>query len=77
MPVNAFGGMVSIYFKPSMGRPIMRKPGSNQTSTAVKAAQMRFAEKMKGRKIASACKGKKWKAFVGCLRTEGYKAMHG
>lgn len=70
--------MVTIYHKPSLdGQIIMRKPRSLQVSTKVKAQQMTFAGKMKGKKIATACKGKKARSFYACLRTEGYKAYHG
>lgn|GEM_PF-3344632 len=70
--------MVSIYVKPSLGgQLILRRPTTRQTSTRVKAAQMNFADKMSGHRIATACKGKKGRSFYGCLRTEGYKAYHG
>lgn len=70
--------LYSVYHKPSLGgQLILRKPRSIQTSPRVAAQQMSFAEKMKGQKIATACRGKKARAFYGCLRTEGYKAYHG
>lgn len=70
--------MVKIYHKPSMGgQLIMRTPRSRQTSPKVKAQQMNFANKMKGKKIATSCRGKKGRSFYGCLKTEGYKAYHG
>lgn len=70
--------MVKIYHKPSLGgQIIMRKPTSRQTSERVKHQQMVFAEKMKGKKIATACKGKKARSFYACLRTEGTKAYSG
>lgn len=70
--------MVTIYHKPSLGgQIIMRKPRSIQKSAKVKAQQMVFATKMKGKKIATACRGKKARSFYACLRTEGTKAYRG
>jgi len=70
--------MVRIYPKPSLGgQLVMRTPRTRQTSPKVKAQQMTFAGKMRGKKIAATCKGKKARNFYGCLRTEGYKAYHG
>lgn len=70
--------MIKIYHKPSLGgQLIMRKPRSIQKSLKVKAQQLVFATKMKGKKIATECKGKKARAFYGCLRTAGHKAYHG
>lgn len=72
------GDLFTIYHKPSLGgQLILRKPRSHQTSERVRAQQMNFAGKMKGQKIATACKGRKARAFYGCLRTEGTKAYHG
>ena len=69
--------MVKLYVKPSMGgQIIMRKPRTNQTSDRVKGAQMNFANKAKGNKIATACRGKKGRSFYGCLKTEGYSHFH-
>jgi len=70
--------MYKMYIKPSMGgQIIMRRPGTKQTSPRVKAQQQNFADKMRGHKIATECKGKKGRSFYGCLRTVGYKAYHG
>ncbi len=46
------------------------------------AAKMRhqmgvFAEKMRDKNIASACRGKKFRQFRGCLRSEGIRAYKG
>lgn len=69
--------MVKLYVKPSLGgQIIMRKPRTNQTSDRVKTAQMNFAKKAAGNKIATACKGKKGRGFYGCLRTKGYEQFH-
>ena len=70
--------MIKIYHKPSMGgQLIFRTPRSHQKSPRVKAQQINFANKMKGKKIATACKGRKARSFYGCLRTEGAKAYAG
>lgn len=69
--------MVKPYVKPSLSKIILRKPRTIQTSARVKAQQITFANKMKGNKIATACKGKKARAFYGCLRTEGHRAYTG
>ena len=70
--------MVKLYVKPSLGgQIIMRKPTTHQTSPRVKAQQISFAEKMRGKKIASNCRGRKGRAFYGCLRTAGHAAYHG
>ncbi len=70
--------MVKVYVKPSMGgQIIMRSPRSVQTSARVAAQQINFAKKMTGKKIASACKGKKGRSFYGCLKTKGHEAYHG
>ena len=69
--------MLKMYAKPSLGVLIFRKPRTVQTSPRVKAQQMLFATKMKGQNIAGACRGRKARAFYGCLRTEGHKAYTG
>lgn len=70
--------MVKIYVKPSLGgQLILRKPRTNQHSERVKNQQINFAEKMRGKKIATTCKGKKGRSFYGCLRTAGHAAYHG
>jgi len=70
--------MVKLYVKPSLGgQIIMRTPRTRQTSPRVRAQQMVFRDKMKGKHIATACRGKKARAFYGCLRTEGTAAYRG
>ena len=70
--------MVKLYVKPSLGgQIIMRSPHTIQHSAAVKNQQINFATKMKGKRIASACKGRKGRGFYGCLKTEGAKAYRG
>ena len=57
------------------------RPKSHDTSrpsAAKMRAQMKnFATKMKGKNIAGECKGKKFKAFRGCLRSRGAAAYAG
>lgn len=70
--------MYKIYVKPTMGgQLVLRKPTTRHTSPRVKAQQMNFANKMRGKKIATACRGKKGRSFYGCLRTEGHNAYSG
>jgi hypothetical protein len=70
--------MVKLYVKPSLGgQIIMRKPTTHQTSAKVKAQQMNFANKMRGKKIAVECRGKKGRSFYGCLKTAGHNAYSG
>jgi len=61
-PNTPFG--TKVYYKPSMGRVIFRKPGVLRRSTNVIARNRAFAAK----KPASSCKGLYWKQFVSCLR---------
>ena len=70
--------MVKLYVKPSLGgQIIMRKPTTHQTSERVKSRQFGFATTMKGNRVAASCKGRKGRAFYGCLRSEGYAHWHG
>ena len=69
--------LFTIYHKPTLGgQLILRRPRSNQKSAKVKAQQINFANRLKGNKVATNCKGKKARSFYGCLRTEGSKAYH-
>ena len=67
-----------IYFKPSMGRVIARKPGVLRKSDDVLAIN-KVLEDLKGSSDhpATKCKGKPggWKEFVSCLRDEMKKAL--
>ena len=70
--------MVKVYIKPTLGgQLVLRRPTSRQTSPRVKNQQMNFANKMRGKKIATACRGRMGRSFYGCLRTEGHNAYHG
>mgnify|MGYP001088364141 CR=1 FL=1 len=70
--------MVKLYVKPSLGgQIIMRKPRTVQKSPRVKNQQMVFANKMKGKKIATECRGRKGRSFYGCLKTAGHNAYSG
>lgn len=71
---RALGGAVGAYYKPTLGKIVLRKPDANQTSEKLLAQQASFATKMTGNNIASACKGLKWDQFKACLRREGRKA---
>lgn len=67
--------LFTIYHKPSLGgQIILRRPRSRQTSERVHAQQANFAKRLEGNKIATQCKGKKARAFYGCLRTKGAEA---
>jgi len=67
--------LYSVYHKPTMGgQLILRKPRTNQRSTKVAAAKGEFSAHLSGKKIATACKGKKGRSFYGCLRTQGQAA---
>ena len=64
------GDIIKVYVKPSMdGRLIIRKRGVNRTSANVIAVNRKFANA----KLASSCKGLKWKKFVSCLREQAQK----
>lgn len=66
------------YIKPTLGgQLIKRRPTSRITSPRVKAQQMNFASKMRGNKIATACRGKKGRSFYGCMRVEGTNQYQG
>lgn len=55
-----------VYYKPSLGKVVFRKPGVMRRSTRVLAINDRVA----ANPPASKCAGKDWKAFVSCLRRE-------
>jgi hypothetical protein len=55
-----------VFYKPSMGRIIFRKPGVLRRSTKVLDRNKRWAAAPPSPK----CKGKPWKEFVACLRKE-------
>jgi len=60
-----------VYVKPSMdGRLVIRKKGVIRRSERVIERNRRFAQA----KIASACKGRRWKQFVSCLREQARSA---
>lgn len=81
MPAKILGGAAEVYYKPTTGQLIMRKVGLDTSSEAWKSKTVPriniFVEKMTGKSIATACKGKKFKAFNACLRREGRKAWSG
>ena len=61
---NAFYNRV--YFKPTLGKLVIRHPGVNRTSEKVLARN----EKVKAKPPATACKGLAWDEFVACLSRE-------
>lgn len=71
---KALGGAVGAYYKPTLGKIVLRKPDAHQTSEKLLAQQALFAEHMEDNKIATECKGLKWDQFKACLRREGKKA---
>lgn len=71
---KALGSAVGAYWKPSVGKIVLRKPHSNQTSEDLLDQQDEFAEHMEGNNIAGECKGKDWNQFKACLRKEGKSA---
>jgi len=67
-----------VYFKPSMGRVIGRKPGVVRRSEYVlKINEQLEALKGSPEHPATKCKGKPggWKEFISCLRAEMKKAI--
>jgi hypothetical protein len=73
--VHQTPGQVRVTLQPGLKNGVVwRKSGVNRKSEKVLARNMTFIEKMKGKKIATACKGKKRSAFFACLRYEGKKA---
>ena len=56
------------FYKPSMGRLILRKPGVLRRSDKVIAVNKLLVEAKV--KPATKCKGMPWKKFVSCLRGE-------
>jgi hypothetical protein len=61
-PNTPFG--TKVFYRPSMGKVIFRKPGVLRRSTRVLAANRDWA----ANPPAAKCKDKPWKAFVACLR---------
>ena len=53
---------------------VWRKSGVNRKSAAVLEQNSEFAKRMRGKHIATLCKGKPRAQFIACLRTEGTKA---
>jgi len=79
MAAPSFASLYKISVRRADGGIIFR-PRSHDV-TRPSAERMRtqmgiFAAKMTGKKIASECKGRKFKAFRGCLRSRG-KAAYG
>ncbi|MBA7649411.1 hypothetical protein ES703_57208 [subsurface metagenome] len=59
-------GVARIYFKPSLGKFVIRKPGVIRRSEAVLARN----RKIRDDPPAAKCKGLPWDKFVTCLAKE-------
>jgi len=67
---------VKVYYKPSMGRIIFRKPGVLRRSERVLAVNKQLeALREDPNHPAKKCKGKPWREFVKCLKREMDKAI--
>jgi hypothetical protein len=82
MPAKTSMPGVEVYHKPNTGQVIMRRIGVDRKSERVKEQNVRFAQIMSGKKIATACKqpadkpvGQKYKAFKACLMIKGKEAF--
>lgn len=65
-------GVARIYYKPTLGKIVIRKPGVIRRSDKVIAIN----EKVAAAKPAAKCKGLgSWDKFVKCLREEMKKAV--
>jgi hypothetical protein len=63
-PNTPFG--TKVYYKPSLGKVVFRKPGVIRRSTKV----IERNKKVAASPPAGKCKGLAWKQFVACLRKE-------
>lgn len=65
-----------VFYRPSMGKVIFRPINVIRSSTAVLAINKKL-EDVRGtpRAPATICKGRPWKPFVSCLRTEMKKLV--
>jgi hypothetical protein len=57
-----------VYYKPSMGKAIIRTRGVNRTSAKVLERNAKFREVAP--EMVIACRGQPWPKFVACLRTK-------
>ena len=74
MAAPTFASLYRISVRRADGGISFRPKTHNIVSQKVKDNLIKFAGNMKGNKIASNCKGRKFKAFRGCLRSEGAAA---
>jgi hypothetical protein len=58
------------YFKPAIGKVVLRKPGVTRSSDAVIAVNRILEEMEKDKLPAKKCAGKPWRQFVKCLKQE-------
>ena len=77
MAAPSFSSLYKISVRRADGGIIFRPKSHNIVSAAVKRQNGVFSDKMTGKKIATECKGKKFKAFRGCLRSKGQAAYRG
>jgi len=67
--VKQIAGAARLYFKPALGKIIIRKSGVTRTSAAVIERNKKFAEWAKGPEGAVvACRGRPWREFIACLK---------
>ena len=77
MAAPSFSSLYKISVRRADGGIIFRPKSHNIVSQAVKRQNQTFADKMTGKNIAGDCKGRKFKAFRGCLRSKGAAAYRG
>ena len=77
MAAPTFSALYSIAVRKADGGIIFRPKTHNIVSDRVKAQNRQFADKMTGKNIAGDCRGRKFKAFRGCLRSRGAAAYRG
>jgi hypothetical protein len=63
------------YFKPSIGKVVLRKPGVIRSSDVVLAVNQILEEMKKEERPAKKCAGKPWRQFVKCMKEEMKKAV--
>jgi hypothetical protein len=77
MAAPTFSALYSIAVRKADGGIIFRPKTHNIQSERVKTQNRLFADKMTGKNIAGDCRGRKFKAFRGCLRSKGAAAYRG
>jgi|KNS2250_BmetaT_FD_contig_21_9064930_length_376_multi_3_in_0_out_0_1 hypothetical protein len=77
MAAPSFSSLYKISVRRADGGIIFRPKSHNIVSEKVKAQNNRFADALRGKNIAGDCRGRKFKAFRGCLRSRGSAAYRG